>query len=99
MRELWGERMIHDSHELASEVGVDEPSHISRAIYKGTACGAWVRLEPHAVAVGSIVEGSDAEVGPVRLVYPFTAADFWAALDEINAEACALWHEANEEDE
>jgi hypothetical protein len=50
------------------------------------------------ITVGSIVEGSDADVGPVFLAYPFTMAQFWSALEDVNAEACALWDEANRDE-
>jgi len=49
------------------------------------------------ISVGSIVEGSDAEVGPVRLYFPFTNEQLWDAVQEINDEACAFWDEANVE--
>lgn len=54
----------------------------------------WV---PHCtgIKVGSIVEGSDAEVGPIELHFPFTNEQLWDAVQEVNDEACALWDEAN----
>jgi hypothetical protein len=54
-----------------------------------------------ALGVSSIVEGSDAEV-PMRwldLMAPESAEDavtlFNALVEDVNAEACALWDEAN----
>jgi hypothetical protein len=49
------------------------------------------------IGVGSIVEGSDAEVGPTNLSFPFFGAEFDVAVEDINSEACALWDEANAE--
>lgn len=34
---------------------------IEKAVYKGTACGAWVKFDAQGILVGTIVEGSDAE--------------------------------------
>jgi hypothetical protein len=60
-----------------------------------------------ALRVGSIVEGSDAEVtGDVIDLAQYTgenagsaAADFAAQVERVNAEACSLWDEANTEDD
>lgn len=55
--------------------------------------------------VGSIVEGSDAEVTGewIDLLECESGEDavarFWASVDEVNKEACALWEEANSENE
>lgn len=62
-----------------------------------------------ALLLGSIVEGSDAEVNakPISLLDYIEEegdekrliADFDKAIDWVNDEACSLWHEANDEDE
>jgi hypothetical protein len=49
-----------------------------------------------AFVCGSIVEGSDAEVGPVTVALPCQPADLNAAVESVNAEACMLWDQANE---
>jgi hypothetical protein len=53
-----------------------------------------------AVAVSSMVEGSDAEVPAVEVE---AGPDFWARLDAaveaVNDEACRLWDEANGSDD
>ena len=57
-----------------------------------------------ALLVGSIVEGSDAEVtGNVLDLMDFetpedAVAAFNREVEEVNAEACALWDEANNEE-
>ena len=71
------------------------------------------------ICIGSIVEGSDAEVPPVWLnllkiadgsdriceKYPdetvgqLAVRRWYDVLEDVNSEACALWHEANGEDE
>lgn len=45
--------------------------------------------------IGSIVEGSDAEVPPEWLPFPFTSDDLDKAVQNIEAEADRLWQEAN----
>lgn len=52
---------------------------------------------PHAggVRLGSIVEGSDAEVAPVLLRFPFTPDQWEAAIEAIEDEADRLWREEN----
>ncbi|MCU0613257.1 MAG: hypothetical protein MUE60_15915 [Candidatus Eisenbacteria bacterium] len=81
-------------------LGADSEESAARAIYKATECGAWIRFEDDGIALGSIVEGSDAEVGPYHLKYAddFEPAEVDNLLDDINAEADVLWHEANDYD-
>jgi len=70
------------------------------------------------ICIGSIVEGSDAEVPPVWMnllgiadgsdriceKYPdesvgqLAVRRWYKILEEVNDEACALWHEANDEE-
>lgn len=45
--------------------------------------------------IGSIVEGSDAEVQPETLLWPFTDAQLDRTVENINSEASMLWDEAN----
>lgn len=61
-----------------------------------------------ALLLGSIVEGSDADVtaDPISLLDYMDEGDekqlikdFDKTLDWVNDEACSLWHEANDEDE
>jgi hypothetical protein len=70
---------------------------ISRVIYKGTECGAWVDEHDGAIRIGSIVEGSDAEVATVVLPYPFTMERFWKDCEQVNAEACQVWDAIHDE--
>jgi len=68
---------------------------IKKAIYKNTACGAWIRFEADGIELGSIVEGSDAETTTHKLAYPFEYNLIWEALEAIEDEAEYLWTEAN----
>ena len=58
-----------------------------------------------ALLVGSIVEGSDAEVvgQEIDLLTCDTPEEavtaFWHEVEQVNAEACLLWDEANGEDD
>ena len=49
------------------------------------------------ITIGSIVEGSDAEVMPSTLYFPFSESDLDATVQDIEDEADRLWHEANDE--
>ena len=45
--------------------------------------------------IGSIVEGSDVEVGPTLLEFPFTDKELWDTIEEINQEASFYWDRDN----
>lgn len=47
------------------------------------------------VKLGSIVEGSDVEIGPVTLMFPFTDDDLHRAVGAINDEANFYWDRDN----
>lgn len=51
------------------------------------------------IRVGSIVEGSDAEVTADALMFPFTLADWDQTIDWVEGEVEVLWNEANGDDE
>lgn len=69
---------------------------VSRRVYKATECGAFVALVGGAIVVGSIVEGTDAEVSASPLNFPFHHSDFWNAVDWVNQEASNAWNEAHQ---
>ena len=69
---------------------------MSRRLYKATACGAWIIEEKEGVAIGSIVEGSDADCETHRIKWgDITADSLQKAIDAIEEEAEELWEEAN----
>jgi hypothetical protein len=80
---------------LTAELGRDTPEGWSKSIYKGTPCGAWLSPLPQSIQLGSIVEGSDEEIGPIELNWPFSADQLWGALDEINNAAEYYWQRDN----
>lgn len=47
------------------------------------------------IKIGSIVEGSDAEIGPETLFFPFTSERLDNVVQEINDEASYEWELAN----
>ena len=67
-----------------------------RNVYKYTDCGAWMRFTQMGVDLGSIVEGSHAEIGPYSLTYPFTSDDWESAMAQIESEAETAWCDAND---
>ena len=86
--------ILYDDHEcgpwLAFIVGEEVIRYESKEAVNLTVCDG--------VQVGSIVEGSDAEVTREALLFPFTEALFEAYVKDVNAQACSLWHEANSEE-
>ena len=50
------------------------------------------------IEVGSIVEGSDVEVGPIFLRFPFTSDELDVTVKEIDDEASFYWKRDNEDD-
>lgn len=102
--------LINTYADLAGALGSLDPTEasVNRAVYQATDCGAWAKFLPAVpsagtrhrrspgVQFGSIVEGSDAEIGPYTLRFPFDVEEMWAILDMIDAEAGRLWHEAND---
>jgi len=79
------------------------PVHrIQKALFKGTACGAWIQFTESGLAVGSIVEGSDIDCE--SHYFDWTGEEdvesfLSKALDEIELEADILWRERNEFEE
>ena len=91
---------IRTLEELAAEIGVDHPSNIQRALFKGTDCGVVYNVldDTAGVSVCGYAEGADAECIPHALNFPFTSDEFWAELKKADIEGCELWHEWNDDD-
>lgn len=96
--------MIKDLQELADYVGATFPTEtaLGRRLYKDTMCGVWISIlhhdktqQPIGVSVGSIVEGSQDEVAPNHLFFPFSEQMWEESLCSIEEQADFLWHEAN----
>lgn len=71
---------------------------MSRRLYKATSCGAWIAEEKdgNGIAIGSIVEGSDADCQTHEIEWAdITAEAIQKAIDAIEEEAKELWQEAN----
>jgi hypothetical protein len=50
------------------------------------------------IEIGSIVEGSEVEIGPILLRFPFTSNKLYAMVKEINDEASFYWKRDNEDE-
>ena len=80
----------------------DDDTRLSKALFKGTDCGAWIEFTETGLAVGSIVEGSDVDCTTHTLIWTGEEdVEKWLdqALKEIEEEAKGLWKEANEDDD
>lgn len=84
---------IHNHDELALELGVMEPRLIKKYIYKAYACGPWIELHDDKISLGSIVEGSDVEIGPFDLKYPISLSELYNMLDVINNLVDESWED------
>ena len=68
---------------------------VKRNTYKYTDCGAWIEEDEKGITVGSIIEGVDWGVVPIKLNYPFQIKEFWNALDEVEKEAKEIWNDTH----
>lgn len=94
-----------DDHEqmlnlLCDELEVNPNSEhiqeqLSRRIYKGTDCGAWIKVEGIVTTIGSIVEGVDFGTETHELTWPFTKDDFWTAVHKVEEEARYIWEQTH----
>lgn len=78
----------------------DSVKRISRDIYKNTDCGASFNMKGLTISLGSIVEGSDAEIHyeyDVAPAYSTEKLKKWVTdtIEKIEEEANQLWNEAN----
>lgn len=94
-------RMIYDATEcgpwLAFILGPDMPNTPDIYYEDSDAQKDATCLPCVGVKVGSIVEGSDYEIPPISLFFPFDSNAFDAAIQKINQQACDEWEEANAE--
>jgi len=88
--------MLRDIEDIASYLGAARADNesISRRVYKDTSCGAWAKVENGAFVVGSIVEGTDAEVRPEWVELPCSEEDIDRAIENVEAEADFLWSQS-----
>ena len=76
------------------ECDPDEES-IRHRIFKDTECGAGIAFYQDGVTVSGYCEGSDADLPPHELLWPFTKKALFAALDECDQEASAEWNQTH----
>ena len=85
--------MSDDSTDEACKAG------IARRLYKDTACGIGFSCTERGVTVAGYCEGTDAECAPHVLLFPFKPEEFDAAVQEADADGCALWDDTHGCDE
>jgi hypothetical protein len=67
-------------------IGIRVIFHVDAPVFKKHGGG---------IRIGSIVEGTDAEVTPVELLYPFTKDDLDKAIERVEIEASHIWDETH----
>ena len=77
--------LTEDRYAYYEDKGSDDPSLLLDADIIG-------------IEIGSIVEGSDVEVGPIFLRFPFTSDELDVTVKEIDDEASFYWKRDNEDD-
>jgi len=82
---------IIDKEGLLDALGGATEAVAQKAVYKGTACGAYLEFKDDSVVVGSIVEGVDYGTQAHVMKYPFGEDDFWSALTVVESEAQEIW--------
>ena len=90
---------IDSEAKLLDMIGAKDREGVKRRVYKDTECGAWIEFDPDGISLGSIVEGCDTGTASYPLKYPFTAADYEAAIEAVEEDADAIWMEYNGCDE
>jgi hypothetical protein len=88
------EKVISTPEELFVLLGCEGEKEADKLVYGMTACGAHIIVTPGEITLHSIVEGSEAEVEVTR-DFPFSESEFWAAMEDVDGQACLLWDEAN----
>ena len=93
-----GNRAFH-LRDLAEHIGAWEASEgaIAKRLFKDTRCGISFTVSPedNSVSVCGYAEGSDAELEPVTLEFPFSLSEFSKAVRDVDEDGCKAWEEAN----
>lgn len=97
MSESQNRIVISDIGHLAKEVGVDHTASkrerlIAKELFKGTSCGiSFYSFGEGYVVLSGYCEGTDFECYSHQLDYPFTAGEFWKAVEQADNDGCAMW--------
>ncbi len=87
--------MIRNFRDLCFEVEspLDTEASVAHTLYKNTVCGIVFACLPtgEGVEVSAYVEGMDGDLPAHRLLYPFTAGEFWRAVEVADSDAGELW--------
>ena len=85
---------IKNIKDFCEYVGVED-NELEKAIYNGTACGAYIHWNSEWIEIGSIVEGSDAEFNE-WLCFPFDTEKYEDWINELEHLTSEVWKLANE---
>lgn len=98
---IYNLRDLHNHVGSMSDDSTDEAckAGIARRLYKDTACGIGFSCTERGVSVAGYCEGTDAECDPHELLFPFKPEEFDAAVQEADADGCALWDDTHGCDE
>ena len=85
--------IINNIDDYCKYLGIEKDC-LEKAIYKGTACGAWIHWDDEHIHIGSIVEGSNAEFDKeFKFPCDTDAIENWfGELEKLTTKA---WREAN----
>lgn len=87
--------MITNLNDFCKELGCISFAEAKRSVYNYTDCGAWINCDESGIRVGSIVEGTEDEVEPVKLTYPFSLNQYQQAVESVESEAQLIWMETH----
>jgi hypothetical protein len=95
-----GEDLIHNIRDLAIQcyghvadvTSERAKAAVEKGVYKYTSCGCTFNDYGTHVLVGGYCEGSDADIAPHSLEYPFSSKAFFEALDAADAAGCEEWN-------
>ena len=92
---------INDIQELADYLGASRPDEaaIRKRLFKDTECGISFGLTETGFYVAGYAEGSDGQPPAHDLAWGCSVDDLMGTIDQADTEGCALWEEANAEEE
>ena len=75
---------------LENEFGSIDPWEIHTRLQQTLRYGAWVDIQDNQITFGCIIEDTDAQIEPRRLVWPFTRDELWNVIEEVDVAAKEL---------
>ena len=87
-------KTINSELDVLDFYHADTREQAERNAYKYSDCGYWLKFLPNGIHLGSIVEGSDAEIYTTPLLYPFTEEDLNNTINYIESEAAEAFKDS-----